>query len=89
MNSLAASASFLRAFVSEDIPVVKSDGVLQEEHAALVSRAAAFRIEADFLRERARQSKERVIRDEYLALAQRWSMLAAGLEYELMCQLPD
>ena len=89
MNSLAAPASFRRAFVTEDLPVVNSDGVLQKEHAALVSRAAAFRIEADFLRERARTCAEGAIREQYLTLAQRWSMLAAGLEYEMMCRLPE
>lgn len=68
---------------------MNSDGVLSADQTEIVSRAANFRIEADALRERARAITERVIRDEYLALAQRWSMLAASLEYELMCRLPE
>ncbi len=48
----------------------------------LVGRAALFRIEADMLRERACMTDEPVVREQYLALAERWSMFAAGLEAE-------
>ena len=89
MSSLAALTSVRRTFVTGDFPVVNSDGVLSSDQTDLVSRAASFRIEADALRERARQSNERVIRDEYLALARRWSTMAAGLEAELMLRLPE
>jgi hypothetical protein len=51
---------------------------------ALVGRAATFRIEAEALRARAHATDEPVIRDHYLALAQRWSTLATGLEAETL-----
>ncbi|HVU21675.1 MAG TPA: hypothetical protein VHE09_13170 [Rhizomicrobium sp.] len=68
---------------------MRSDDVMQKRRAALVSRAATLRIEADFLHERARSCSEAVIREQYLTLAQRWSMLAASLDYELMSCLSD
>lgn len=58
--------------------------VLSDDARASVSRAATFRIEADALRERAHASGENLIKDQYLALAERWSMLAAHLEAELL-----
>lgn len=48
----------------------------------LVSRAANFRIEADALRARALSAVDDLIRDEYLFLADRWSLCAAHLEAE-------
>lgn len=87
--SSPALASVRRTFVTEDIPHVNSDGALSKDQIDLVSRAANFRIEADVLRARARVSTERVIRDQYLTLAERWSVLAAGLESELMSRLPE
>jgi hypothetical protein len=53
----------------------------------LMARAATFRIEADLLRERARAADEPAIREEYLALANRWSTFASGLEGELLMRL--
>ena len=50
----------------------------------LVGRAANFRIEADMLRERAGVTEEPLMREQYLALAERWSVLAAGLEAEAL-----
>jgi hypothetical protein len=50
----------------------------------LIARAANFRIEADLLRERACVSFEPVVRERYLALAERWLMFAAGLEAEAL-----
>jgi hypothetical protein len=50
----------------------------------LVGRAAHFRIEADMLRGRACMTDEPVVREQYLALARRWSMFAAGLEAEAL-----
>ena len=49
-----------------------------------IGRAAAFRLEAEALRERARRTNETVVRDQYLALADRWSVFASSLEAELM-----
>lgn len=58
--------------------------VLSDDARVRVGRAASFRIEADALRERAGAADENVIKDQYLALADRWSMLAAHLEAELL-----
>ena len=55
-----------------------------DESLDLIARAANFRIEADLLRERACVSFEPVVREQYLALAERWSMFAAGLEAEAL-----
>ena len=52
----------------------------------LFGRAAQFRIEAAVLRERAETMDENVIRDQYLLLADRWTMLAAGLEAEQLAR---
>ena len=70
-------------------PVGSGTGVgagkeLTQAHAVAVSRAAAFRIEAEILRERARATDEAVVREQYLALADRWAMFATSLEAELM-----
>jgi hypothetical protein len=58
-----------------------------EEVNDAVSRAASFRGESDMLRRRARAGREDVIRDQYLALADRFSMLAASLEVQAMAEL--
>ena len=50
----------------------------------LVGRAASFRIEAEMLRERAGMTDEPAIREQYLALAEKWSKFAAGLEAEAL-----
>ena len=57
---------------------------LSDDARARIGRAATFRIEADALRERAQASDENLVKNEYLALADRWSMLAAHLEAELL-----
>jgi len=44
--------------------------------------AAAYRLEACVLEARARATPEATIRDEYLALARRWSLIAASLDVE-------
>lgn len=49
----------------------------------LAGRAACFRMEAEMLKSRACASDERVIKEQYLALAERWSTLAASLDAEL------
>jgi hypothetical protein len=48
----------------------------------LVGRAAVFHLEAAILRQRAGMIEEPVVREQYLALAERWSRFAAGLEAE-------
>lgn len=63
---------------------MNSGSNLSNAHMDAMSRAAAFRIEADMLRARARATGEAVIREQYLALADRWAMFAANLEAELM-----
>ncbi len=78
-----------RLFVTGDIPSVNARSALSNDQAELAGRAAHFRLEADVLRERARGSTERVIRDQYLALAERWSSFAAGLDAELMSRLSE
>lgn len=66
--------------------VANAGNTLSKAHADAMSRAAAFRIEADILRERANATDESVICEQYLALANRWAMLAANLEAETMHQ---
>jgi hypothetical protein len=89
MSRVATLTAVRRMFVTGDVPAVNADGVLSKDHADLVGRAANFRLEADALRERASASTERVIRDQYLALAERWASFAAGLEAELMSRLSE
>ena len=62
--------------------VVSAGGTLSKANTDALSRAAAFRIEANVLRERANTTDEAVVREQYLALADRWSMFAANLEAE-------
>jgi hypothetical protein len=89
MSSVAALTPVRRPSVTGVLPEVNSDAALSENYADLVGRAASFRLEADALRERARASTEHVVRDQYLALAERWSMFAAGFEAELMSRLSE
>lgn len=63
---------------------VSGGNELTNAHADAIGRAAGFRIEAETLRERARATDEAVVREQYLALADRWSMFASSLEAELM-----
>lgn len=65
------------------------DGILSNDSSDLASRAALFRLEADVLRQRARATDETVIRARYSKLADHWTMLAAGLELQLLAQLTE
>jgi hypothetical protein len=67
-----------------------SSGVREEQPGDaydLIGRAATFRIEADLLRARARETDEPAIREEYLALANRWVSFAASLEAQTFARL--
>jgi hypothetical protein len=69
-------------------PVSSGSEILSEKCSQdLLARAALFRVEADSIRERASAIGEPVIRNQYFQLADRWLMLAAGLEAELFAQL--
>jgi len=70
------------AFVSSGVREERSGDAYD-----LIGRAAKFRIEADLLRARARATDEPAIREEYLALANRWASFAAGLEAQLFARL--
>lgn len=52
----------------------------------LISRAALYRIEAEALRERACAVHDTLIRDQYLDIAARWSLVAAHLEIEAVAK---
>jgi len=69
--------------------VTSGDGGLPDRNGDLLARAAFFRLEAEALRQRARASDEMVVRDQYFKLADRWSVLAAGLEATLFLQSID
>ncbi len=64
-------------------------GAISKDARDLVGRAARFRLEADALRERAGATDETLIRDQYLALAERWSAFASFLEGEGFARLLD
>lgn len=68
------------------LPSASAD-VSEEFGAGLLARAALFRLEAETLRERASATGEPVIRNQYFQLADRWLMLAAGLEAETFAGL--
>ncbi|HWA04235.1 MAG TPA: hypothetical protein VG819_12000 [Rhizomicrobium sp.] len=69
----------------EVIPVNFGSGTaLPRETLDLVARASLFRAESDALSERAAQIGEAAIREAYLKLAERFVMLAAGLEAEAL-----
>ena len=84
MSSRAASLLVRRTDPVGSGTVVSAGKELTKAHADTLSRAAVFRIEADVLRERARVTDEAAIREQYLALADRWTMFASSLEAELM-----
>ena len=67
-----------------DQAAASSRHVLSNDGQDLAARAATFRLEADTLRRRAAETDEGAIRDQYLALAERWSAFAAHLEAELL-----
>ena len=88
MDNTAARLSILRNAKEERAaPVTSCDGVLSRDRDNLLSRAALFRLEADALRLRARAMDETIICDQYFKLADRWSMLAAGLELQVLVQV--
>jgi len=83
------AALLVKSYADEGTAFVSS-GVCEEQPGDtydLIGRAATFRIEADMLRERARETDEPAIREEYLALANRWASFAAGLEAQMFAQL--
>lgn len=67
--------------------VTSGGGILSNDNSDLASRAALFRLEADALRQRAGATNETVVRAQYFKLADHWTMLAAGLELQLLAQL--
>jgi hypothetical protein len=78
----------VKSYADEGTAFVSS-GVREEESGDaydLIGRAATFRIEADLLRARAREADEPAIREEYLALANRWATFAAGLEAQMFAR---
>jgi hypothetical protein len=85
MSSAALRSSARRNVAARGELAVRSGGEnLSQDARARVGRAATFRIEAEALRDRAHASGEDVIKNQYLALADRWSTLAAHLEAELL-----
>jgi len=79
----------VKSYADEGTAFVSS-GVREEQLGDaydLIGRAATFRIEADQLRARARETDEPAIREEYLSLANRWASFAAGLEAQLFARL--
>jgi len=79
----------VKSYADEGTAFVSS-GVREEQLGDaydLIGRAAGFRIEADLLRARARETDEPAIREEYLALANRWVSFAAGLEAQMFARL--
>jgi hypothetical protein len=79
----------VKSYADEGTTFVSS-GVREEQPGYgydLIGRAATFRIEADLLRARARETDEPAIREEYLALAKRFASVAAGLEAQMFTRL--
>lgn len=86
---MGRAALLVKSYADEGTAFVSS-GVREEQFSDaydLIGRAATFRIEADQLRARARETDEPAIREEYLALANRWASFAAGLEAQLFARL--
>ena len=86
---MGRAALFVKSYADEGTAFVSS-GVREERSGDaydLIGRAATFRIEADLLRERARETDEPAIREEYLAMANRWASFAAGLEAQMFARL--
>ena len=83
-------AALLVKFYADEGTAFVSSGVREDRPGDaydLIGRAATFRIEADLLRARARETDEPAIREEYLALANRWASFAAGLEAQMFARL--
>jgi hypothetical protein len=87
MQSVTTLTSVRRTFAAGEEPAVNSESILSSNQMDLISRAASFRIEAQWLRARADASDEPVMREQYLSLAHRWTNLAASLEAETMLRL--
>ncbi len=86
---MGRAALLVKSYADEGTAFVSS-GVREEQLGDaydLIGRAAAFRIEADQLRARARETDEPAIREEYIALANRWTTFAAGLEAQMFARL--
>jgi hypothetical protein len=74
--------------VTGDGPAVPcGEDILSDGIGDAVSCAASFRSESDMLRRRASVVREDAIRDQYLALADRFTMIAASLEVQAMAEL--
>ena len=84
MSNRAAQLLARRDHAAGRSTIVNPGNTMSKAHTDALSRAASFRIEADILRERAQASGEPVVREQYLALADRWSTFAASLEAEMM-----
>ena len=86
---MGRAALLVKSYADEGTAFVSS-GVREDQPSDaydLIGRAATFRIEADLLRARARDTDEPAIREEYLALANRWASFAAGLEAQMFARL--
>ena len=86
---MGRAALLVKSYADEGTAFVSS-GVREERSGDaydLIGRAATFRIEANLLRERARETDEPAIREEYLAMANRWASFAAGLEAQMFARL--
>ena len=84
MSSRATSVLVRRTDLAGSGTGASAGKELTAAHADAIGRAAGFRLEAETLRERARATDEAVVREQYLALADRWMMFASSLEAELM-----
>ena len=88
MTSTAVNFAARRNVVIGDGSAVPSgEEILSSDISDAVSRAASFRAESDMLRRRASAVREDAIRDQYLALADRFSVLAASLEVQAIADL--
>jgi hypothetical protein len=88
MTSTAMNFAARRNAVREDGSALSSGvEILSTGASGAVSRAASFRGESDMLRRRASAVREDAIRDQYLALADRFSILAASLEMQAIAEL--
>lgn len=75
------------AVTGNGFAVPSGEEILSDDIGDAVSRAASFRSESDMLRRRASAVREDAIRDQYLALADRFSILAASLEVQAIAEL--
>ena len=88
MTSTAVNFAARRDVVMGDgFTVPSGEEILSNDISDAVSRAASLRSESDMLRRRASVVREDAIRDQYLALADRFSMLAASLEVRAIAEL--